>query len=139
MRTVAFRPAVWATSVAIGFALASCEMSDSRNDPEPYREHIQKIENVLQKTHAEQGDGALLSEYATDLAGAMGRNIQQPRAKQTVMALLIQFGESCSAVEDLAVQYAEAGEEVVPFEMADVRKDWEALRELLFQPASWFK
>jgi hypothetical protein len=112
---------------------------DERNDPEPYRAQIEKIEDLLQKSEAERGDGALLSEYATDLAAAMGKNIQHIQARETVMNLLVDFGESWAAEENLAVQFSEGGEDVVPFEMADARRDWEALRELLFAPASWFK
>jgi hypothetical protein len=139
MGTFAFRPVVWLSGVVIGLALVGCGIVDERNDPEPYRAQIEKIEDLLQKSEAERGDGALLSKYATELAGAMGKNIQHIQARETVMNLLVNFGESWASQENLAIQFAEAGDEVVPFEMADARKDWESLRELLFAPASWFK
>ena len=138
MRTIAFRPAVWIAGLAIATAV-SCGLADERNDPEPYRAEIEKIENLLQKPQAERGDGRILSQYVSDLAAAMGKNIQHIQARETVMNLLIHFGETWVNEESLAVEFAEAGEEIVPFEMADVRESWRALRELLFEPASWFQ
>lgn len=139
MWSAAFRPAVWATGLAIGMTLASCGMADERNDPEPYRTQIEQIENLLQKPQAERGDGKLLSQYASELAAEMGKNIQHIQARETVMNLLINFGETWLNEESLTIQYAEAGDDVVPFEMAQARESWQGLRELLFEPASWFQ
>jgi hypothetical protein len=139
MRTFAFRAVAWLGGPVIGLVVAGCGVVDERNDPEPYRAQIEKIEDLLQKPQAEVGDGPLLSKYASDLAAAMGKNIQHLQARETVMNLLVNFGESWSTQENLALEYAAPDEEVIPFEMAEVRKDWEALRELLFAPASWFQ
>ena len=137
--TVVFRTSVWATGLAIGSILPSCGMADERNDPEPYRAQIEKIEEFLQKPEAEKGDGAILSKYASELAVAMGKNIQHIQARETVMNLLINFGESWVNQESLAIEFVEAGDDVVPFEMEEVRQNWRQLRELLFEPASWFR
>jgi len=139
MWSVAFRPAIWVAGLTIGIALAGCGVVDERNDPEPYRSQIEKIEDLLQKPQAERGDGKLLSQYVSELAAKMGKNIQHIQARETVMNLLINFGESWANEESLTVQYAEAGDDIVPFEMADVRQSWKELREMLFEPASWFQ
>ena len=79
-----------------------------------------------------------LTKSCAELAGAMGKNIQQPAARETVMNLLIAFGEAFAAEEELAIQYRQGDEEVVPFDINEARAQWELLRTDLFKPASWF-
>ena len=131
MQTVALRSAVWVTGVAMAVVLGSCTSGDDsiRYDPEQYREHIEKIEALVQKDEVGPRDGSTLAKYSTDLAGAMGKNIENHRVRETIMNRLIMFGQT----------YADMETSDIPFEMAEVREEWAAVRTDLFQPANWFK
>ena len=100
-----------------------------RFDPETYKEHLMKIETLVQKPEAEPDDGAALSNHLTVLAGAMGQNIENFRYRETVMNTLITFGESYAALETQGV----------PLDMPAIKEGWKAMRDNLFKPADWFQ
>lgn len=138
MRTVAFRVAGWTMTIVVGAALYACA-PDDRHDPEPYKQYIQEIDALLQKPAAEEGDGLAMATSCNALAGALGKNIQRPSARETVMNTIMVFGESLAAAEDVAIQYREEGQPVVPFDVTETRTQWELIRKTIFKPASWFQ
>ena len=131
MRRPTPRLALWASSAVLLLILIACGGgSDSmRFDPELYKEHLVKIETLVQKPEADPDDGAALSNHVTVLAGAMGQNIENFRYRETVMNTLIQFGESYAALETQGVA----------LDMPEVREGWRAMRDNLFEPADWFQ
>ena len=138
MSAVAFRVVGWTMTIAVGAVLYGCA-PDERHDPEPYKQYIQEIDTLLQKPTAEEGDGIAIATNCNELAGALGKNIKRPSARETVMNTIMVFGESLAAAEDLAIQYREEGQPVVPFDVTETRTQWELIRETIFKPASWFQ
>lgn len=120
---VRFVPAA-ALLVAIG-----CGGDAMRYDPEPYREHIESLENLIHKPAAERGDGGRIHKLAATLAGVLGEDIDNARMKEGVKTLLIDFGAHFSDVES-------SGGDV---DLSEARAAWAALRDRIFQPADWFQ
>jgi len=116
-------------SAVVVLTLTGCGGDAMLYDPEPYREHIENLESILQKPESELGDGAKIMEHAAKLAGALGRNIDNHRAKETVKSLLIDFGQTLSDIE------AQGGQ----LDMAEAREQWKMLRDALFKPADWYR
>ena len=125
------RTTFWAASAVTFLILAGCSTgSDAmRYDPEIYKEHIEKIENLIHKAKAEPGDQETLSKHVNELAGAMGKDIENYRYREIVMNRLITFG-------DYFVNQATFG---VEMDLAEARETWKPIRDELFEPADWFQ
>ena len=121
-------PAVVASVGVIAF-LASCSNEPPKYDPEPYRTEIEAIENLVTKAEKEDGDGGRLATFVADLAGALGRDIENQRRREVVMNLLMIWSEG----------YSVADSEGLEWDLAEARASWKGYRDRLFEEASWFK
>jgi hypothetical protein len=133
MNPVSFRSVILTLAAAALAASLGCspesDTESMRYDPEPYRELIQKIEAMLNKAEAVPGDGATLYKYSSELAGALGKNIDNHMIRETVQNRLMSFGEAFTAQEDAGMTVdLEAG-----------RASWKNLRADLFRSADWYK
>jgi len=108
---------------------AGCGGGGVRYDPEPYRQHIEGLESILQKPAAEMGDGGRIFGFAAQLAGDLGQKIENAKKKETVKSLLLEFGQRLSD--------REAGGS--PIDLDEARAAWQPLRDSLFEPADWFR
>ena len=119
-----------ATLLVTSLVLFACGSGDaSKHDPELYRAQIEEIETLLEKPEAGPGDGGRLHVMSANLAGAVGMTIEHHTRKQTVMNLLISFGES----------FAHREEQGVSWEMAEAREFWKKVRSGIFNEADWFQ
>jgi hypothetical protein len=121
----------WAYLVVIVVLLFSGCGSDEamKYDPENYKTQIQTIETLLSKPAVEPGDGGKLHKYSAELAKAVGQDIQHHTQKQTVMNVIISFGEV----------FAHQEEQEIPWDISQARELWKQVRGNLFQQADWFQ
>lgn len=114
------------------FAFVSCGPSYEdamKHDPEPFRAQIEEVETLLQKPESELGDGSKLHITCANLAGALGRTIDNHTHKEFVMNRLVSYG----------AVYAQQEEANLPWDIAEAREAWKNVRADLFLDADWFK
>lgn len=125
--------ALWSALGVIGasalVALVGCGGEAMRYDPEPYREYIEGIEDLIQKAEAEPRDGAALYKLAAGLASDLGKTIENFQMRETVQNSLVNFGE----------YFAHKEEQGIPIDMAEARERWKKVRDNIFQSADWFQ
>lgn len=132
MEVLPFRFAVLtiAATVALHGGCAPSSDTDSMlYDPEPYKEIIQKIEALVNKAEAGPTDGAALYKHAIELAGALGKNIDNHTFREIVQNRLMSFGEYFTAQEDRGLT----------IDLVEARDMWKKVRKDLFRPADWFQ
>jgi hypothetical protein len=121
-----------AAPVALALSLAplGCGSEEAmRFDPEPYRATIEKIEALVAKAEPEPNDGQALYRHAAELAGALGKNIDNHTFRETVMNRLISFGE----------QFSSSEEQGIPIDLAEARQMWKSTRDDIFRSADWYR
>ena len=115
--------------IATFAALVACSDESYKHDPEPYRQQIEEIETLLSKPNKERGDGGRLHTMCANLAGAVGKSIDNHTAKETVMNVLISVGET----------FAHREEQDLPWDLTEARAVWLKARTAIFQDADWYR
>jgi len=110
--------------------LAACGGGDAmKHEPEPYRQQIEPIESLLQKSESESGDCGKLHSLSANLAGAVAKDIQHHAHREIVTNRLVGFGQEFAARE----------EQGLGCDLAEARAQWKLIRSELFQEAGWFQ
>ena len=109
--------------------LIACSDDAYKHDPEPHRQQIEEIETLLAKPKNEAGDGGRLHTMCANLAGEVGKNIDNHTKMQKVMNLLISVGEV----------FAHQEEQDIPWDLEDARELWTTVREAVFKEVDWFR
>ena len=117
------------STATIALAISGCASSDDsmRFEADPYRAQIEAIESHI-ASEPTTTHGSTLGVLATNLAGELGKNINNQRYRETVQVRLITFGDV----------FAMAEQQGVPFDPAQAKELWLDARTDLFKDASWF-
>lgn len=112
------------------FELACASAGEATKfDPEPYKEQIQKLDALVNKQEGAPNDGAAIYTYAVELAGALGKQIDDHAHREIVQNRIMTFGEYFSSQEEQGFQ----------IDLAEAKQFWVKLRGDLFHDADWFQ
>jgi hypothetical protein len=118
------------TFVVTCVVLAVCGGGDAmKHEPDPYRQQIEAIESLLQKSESAEGDCGTLHTLSANLAEVVARDIQHHTHKEIVTNRLVGFGQDFASQE----------EQGMSCDLAGAREQWKLIRSELFQEADWYR